>query len=89
MVSRDLEPGRQLGALLDRPLGIEFGGHGCAADDVRLDTSGAQRVLEVTHGLLAGADHHIVDLEYTRVGPIGTEADVKAEIVDAFVVHTR
>ena len=87
--ARDLQPGRQHGALFDRPLGIEFGGRGRASDDMRFDALGPQRVLEVTHGLLAGAYHHIVYLEYARVGPIGPEADVQAEVVNPLVVHTR
>src|ERR1700752_3426439 len=38
----ELEPGGQLGALADRPLGVELGGDVRAADDMRLDTVAAQ-----------------------------------------------
>ena len=62
-VKRRLQAGGQLGALPNGALGIEFERQRRTSDDVRVDSMGAQVAFELTHRLLAGADHHVVDLE--------------------------
>src|SRR4051812_37973755 len=84
--SQLLQRRRQLGALPDRSLGIEFGGEGSPADHVGLYACTSQVLLEVTHRLLSGTHDDVVDREYARTGAVGAEADVQAVVVDAFVV---
>jgi hypothetical protein len=52
---------------------VEFGRQCRTTDDVRVDATTAQTVFEVANRLLASADHHVVDLEQTRVRAIGAE----------------
>src|SRR5690349_23057745 len=52
---------RGVGALGDGAFRVELGGHVRAADDAGGQTGRAQLVVEPAAGLLAGADHHVVD----------------------------
>ena len=69
-------------ALADGPLGVQFGGHVGAADQVRLDARRAQRLVQVAARLLAGAQDH-------RVGGhealLAVDRDVQALVVDPVV----
>src|SRR5450830_736931 len=56
---RTSDPGGQGGALVDGALGIEFGGHIGASDQVHAAAGGLQAFVQLALGLLAGADHHV------------------------------
>src|SRR6185312_1289875 len=75
-VALALQPGSELGALLDRPLRVEFCRQRGAADSVRVNPVAPQSLFEVADGLLAGADHHVVDFEHTPAFSVCAEADV-------------
>lgn len=80
-----LEPGRELGSLLDGALGVEFGGKCGPTDNVRVYAITPQFILQIAERFLAGTDHHVVDRKQLWARPVRAEADVQAVIGDPLV----
>src|SRR5699024_6439405 len=64
---RRSQVGGEPGALIDRPLGIEFGGQLGPSDQVGADTAGTQLVVQSPVRLLPSAQNHIVDSQQALV----------------------
>ena len=81
-----LKGGGDLGALLDGPFGVEFGGDIGAPNQLHPDAGCGQRLLQLSLWFLAGAQDDVVDGDYEG---LAVDRHVDASIIDPVIGRAR